>query len=341
MDYRKNADKESSAASVKHVKDGIGIGLDSCVIPTKHEGVFLVQTTDFFYPLIDNPYIMGEIACANVLSDLYAMGIYDCDNMLMLFGLSREMDVEERSIVSGMMVKGFVDQAVNFGETLVTGGQTVMNPWVMMGGVATKVARKGEFIVPDLAESGDVLILTKPLGTQVCVNLYEWLDKNSPRWDMAKNIVNAEEAKHAYKMAIASMRHLNRNAALLMQKYGAHGSTDVTGFGILGHSRNLAEFQKNNVCFNIHTLPIFNKMAEVNAATGNIFKLKEGLSSETSGGLLVMLPKKQAGQFVNELYEMDGKMWKSWVVGEVVEATERTAKIVPDAKVVDVDFAAP
>ena len=196
MTYDTDPETEGTAASSKHVENGIGIGLDSCVLPTKHEGVFLIQTTDFFYPLIDDPFIMGEIACANVLSDLYAMGVYDCDNMLMLFGMSREMTVQDRKIVSSMMVKGFVDQAVKFGDTIVTGGQTVMNPWVMMGGVATKVAHKGEYIIPDLGEAGDVLILTKPLGTQVCVNLHEWLDKKSPRWEDVKDIVSEEEGRY-------------------------------------------------------------------------------------------------------------------------------------------------
>ena len=65
-------------------KPSVGIGLDSCVIPLRHAGLNLIQTTDFFYPLIEDPYNMGKIACANVLSDLYAMGVTECDNMLMV-----------------------------------------------------------------------------------------------------------------------------------------------------------------------------------------------------------------------------------------------------------------
>lgn len=66
----------------------IGIGLDCSVTPLRHGGLCLVQTTDFFYPLVDDPYMMGKIACANVLSDLYAMGVTECDNMLMLLAVS-------------------------------------------------------------------------------------------------------------------------------------------------------------------------------------------------------------------------------------------------------------
>ena len=147
--------------------------------------------------------------------------------------------------------------------------------------------------------------------------------------------------EHAYRMAVSSMRHLNRNAARLMLKYGAHGATDVTGFGILGHSRNLVEFQKNSVSFEIHTMPVINKMASVNEAAGNMFKLLQGVSSETSGGLLLMLPRRQAPHFIEELYEMDGKLFKSWIVGDVVNSPTRLSSISKNVKVVDVSFEAP
>ncbi|KAL8220833.1 UNVERIFIED_CONTAM: Selenide, water dikinase 1 [Gekko kuhli] len=69
----------------------LGIGMDTCVIPLRHGGLSLVQTTDYIYPIVDDPYMMGRIACANVLSDLYAMGVTECDNMLMLLGISNKM----------------------------------------------------------------------------------------------------------------------------------------------------------------------------------------------------------------------------------------------------------
>jgi selenide,water dikinase len=106
----------------------IGIGLDSCVIPLRHSGLHLIQTTDFFYPLIDDPYIMGKIACCNVLSDLYAMGVTDCDNMLMLLSISNKMTDKERDVIIPLMMQGFKDCAQEAG-TSVQGGQTVINPW--------------------------------------------------------------------------------------------------------------------------------------------------------------------------------------------------------------------
>lgn len=124
----------------------IGIGLDSCVLPTRHKGLSLVQTTDFFYPLVEDPYMQGKIACANVLSDLYAMGVSDCDNMLMLLGVSTDMTAKEREVVTTLMIKGFNDLAKEAG-TSVNGGQTVLNPWYIVGGVATSVVSSSEFIM--------------------------------------------------------------------------------------------------------------------------------------------------------------------------------------------------
>ena len=69
--------------------------------------MLLIQTTDFFYPLVDDPYVMGKIACANVLSDLYAMGVTECDNMLMILGVSQKMTEKERDTVVPIMIKGF------------------------------------------------------------------------------------------------------------------------------------------------------------------------------------------------------------------------------------------
>uniref|UniRef100_A0ACB8EMC6 Uncharacterized protein n=1 Tax=Sphaerodactylus townsendi TaxID=933632 RepID=A0ACB8EMC6_9SAUR len=174
----------------------------------RHGGLSLVQTTDFFYPLVEDPYMMGRIACANVLSDLYAMGITECDNMLMLLSVSQKMTEEERDKIMPLIIKGFRDAAED-GGTSVTGGQTVLNPWIIVGGVATVVCQPNEFIVPDSAVPGDVLVLTKPLGTQVAVNAHQWLD-NPEKWNKIKLVVSKEDVELAYQEAMFSMAMLNR-----------------------------------------------------------------------------------------------------------------------------------
>ena len=109
------------------------------------------------------------------------MGVTECDNMLMLLGVSTKMTERERDVVVPLMMRGFKDCALEAGCS-VTGGQTVMNPWCTIGGVATTVCQPNEFIIPDSAVVGDVLVLTKPLGTQVAVNAHQWLDQPE-RWN--------------------------------------------------------------------------------------------------------------------------------------------------------------
>uniref|UniRef100_A0A8C2LM85 Selenide, water dikinase 2 n=1 Tax=Cricetulus griseus TaxID=10029 RepID=A0A8C2LM85_CRIGR len=311
----------------------LSIGMDSCVIPLRHGGLSLVQTTDFFYPLVEDPYMMGRIACANVLSDLYAMGITECDNMLMLLSVSQSMSEKEREKVTPLMIKGFRDAAEE-GGTAVTGGQTVVNPWIIIGGVATVVCQQNEFIMPDSAVVGDVLVLTKPLGTQVAANAHQWLD-NPEKWNKIKMVVSREEVELAYQEAMFNMATLNRTAAGLMHTFNAHAATDITGFGILGHSQNLAKQQKNEVSFVIHNLPIIAKMAAISKASGR-FGLLQGTSAETSGGLLICLPREQAARFCSEIKSSKyGEGHQAWIVG-IVEKGNRTARIIDKPRVIEV-----
>ncbi|KAI0240379.1 Inactive selenide, water dikinase-like protein, partial [Lamellibrachia satsuma] len=302
-----------------------GIGMDSCITPLRHGGLSLVQTTDFFYPLIDDPYMMGKIACANVVSDLYAMGVTECDNMLMLLGISQKLTDKERDVVVPLMIRGFRDLAEEAG-TSVNGGQTVKNPWMTIGGVATTVCQSNEFIMPDDAVVGDVLVVTKPLGTQLAVNAYQWIEEPD-RWNRIKLAVTEDDVQKAYQRAMFSM------AARLMHKYNAHGATDVTGFGILGHANNLASVQKNEVAFVIHNLPVIAKMAAVSKACGGMFGLLQGRSAETSGGLLIALPREQAAAFCKDIEKQEG--YQAWIIG-IVEKGNRTARIIDQPRVVEV-----
>jgi len=309
----------------------LGIGMDSSITPLRHGGLSLVQTTDFFYPLVDDPFMQGKIACANVLSDLYAMGVTDCDNMLMLVAASNKMSEKERDTIMPLIMRGFKDCAEEAG-TQVTGGQTVINPWLTIGGVATTVCQPNEYILPDNAVVGDVLVLTKPLGTQVAVNAYQWLDQPE-RWNRIKLVVSEDDVRKAYQRAMFSMARLNRTAARLMHKYNAHGATDVTGYGLLGHANNLAKIQKNEVGFVIHNLPIIAKMAAISKACGNMFGLLQGHSSETSGGLLIALPREQAAAFCKDIEKQEG--YQSWIIG-IVERGNRSARIIDKPRVIEV-----
>jgi len=292
--------------------------MDCCVVPIGRHNLSLISTTDFFYPLVDDPYLQGKIGCANVLSDLYAMGVVNCDNMLMILSVSSAMNNDEKDIVTKLMIHGFNDLARE-ADTEVRGGQTVINPWPIIGGVAMSTCSDDEFINPIHGIEGDYVVLTKPLGTQVAVNLNQWIQKGSDHWEKAKEIISFSEVANAYRISVENMIRLNRNSARLMHKYRAHGATDITGFGIIGHATNLAKNQTAKVDIEIFRLPIIHKMAKVSDLFW--FKLSQGYSSETSGGLFIMLQSlEQAEQFCEEIFQLDG--YPAWIVGRVVAASD-------------------
>jgi len=308
----------------------VGIGMDCTISPIRLGGLCMISTTDMFYPVVEDPYMMGRIACSSILSDLYAMGVQEVDNILMFLGVSSKMTIQERDKVMPLVIEGFKDTAKEAG-TKISGGQTVLNPWLMVGGVATSICSKNEYIIPDTAVVGDVLVLTKPLGTGVAVNCYQWI--GTERWSRIKLIIGEEEARKGYKRAMDTMARTNRSSAILMHKYNAHGATDISGLGLLGHAQALAKNQQNEVSFVIHNLPVIAKMAGVAKACGNMFSLQQGQASETSGGLLICLPREQAAAYCKDIERMEG--YQSWIIG-IVEKGNRCARIIDKPRVIEV-----
>lgn len=296
--------------------------------------MYVISTTDFFYPLVEDPYAQGMIACANVCSDMYAMGVYDIDNLLMLLAASTDMIPKDRDIVTKAFMKGFDDQATAAG-TIVSGGQTVLNPWPIIGGVAKSVVKLHDVIMPRGAIAGDVIVLTKPLGTQVAVNVKQWMTREG-KWPSVADKISIEEGNRAYHKAMRQMARLNRTAARCMHKYGVHAATDVTGFGLLGHANNLASNQTKRVHFRIHTLPVIRSMVMVNNTCWD-FKLMTGYSAETSGGIFACLPANQAAAFCEEVSRIDGE--PAWIIGDVLpndsNAVNR-AHIIDAPKIIEV-----
>ena len=277
------------------------------------------------------------------------MGVVSCHNMLMLLATSKEFTDQERDVVIPLMMKGFQDTAREAG-CLVTGeisswgisvyvmlqtsgGQTVVNPWCTVGGVASSVCRDTDIIMPENAREGMVLVLTKALGTQVVVNAHQWLEEAGDKWSKIKDVVTVEEVKAAYRQGMLSMARLNLTGAKLMHKYKAGAATDVTGFGILGHAKNLAENQIQEVSFSLHTLPIIKNMVKVAKAVGNMFQLLQGFSAETSGGLLLAIEKEAAMAFIKEIKELED--CDAWIIGDVVKGP-RGASIIDNPTIIEV-----
>ena len=187
--------------------------------------------------------------------------------------------------------------------------------------------------MPEGALPGDVLLLTKALGTQVAVNAHQWMEEEGDRWNKIKDITTREEVKAGYRATTLSMARLNLIGAKLMHKYKARAATDVTGFGILGHAMNLAENQIKAVSFTIDTLPIMRNMVKISKAVGNMFQLLQGYSAETSGGLLMAISKEGAEAFIKEIKDLEN--CDAWIIGSVEEGS-RTASIVETPTILEV-----
>lgn len=308
----------------------IGKETPDCAVTKLKHSQSLVTSLDFFYPSVDDPLLQGRIACCNVLSDLYAMGVTDIDQVLMVLGLSRQMLDKEQEVVTRLMVQGF-DQCAEEALTKVTGGQTVYNPWPMIGGAAVGAMDDADIIMPYNLREGDLMVLTKPLGTQPAVNAFQWMKNQDAKYDKVSPFVSDQEIESAFLMAVQSMATLNLTASRLMKKHHAHGATDVTGFGMLGHADYLAQVQKQALSIEIDTLPF---IAGVSSMEGHArhFKLLEGYSAETSGGLLIGFTPEDARAFMQELDHMGQD---SWLVGRVV-AGDRTGRLAESVETVQV-----
>lgn len=346
-----------------HLKDGNNLGtadgriaLDCSIRETRQGGHYIISTTDFFFPLVDSPYLQGRIGAANVLSDLYAEGVQHCDFVLMLLAASRDMSPEERGICTNLMVRGFRD-ACTEAETTVTGGQTVLNPWPIIGGVATSVVTREEYVSSDGAQVGDVLVLTKPLGTQVAVNVHEWRKKHAKYghdrfWEKVLEhesgtaLLTDAEAEAMMHKAVRSMSKLNRLASKIMTKHNAHAATDVTGFGILGHAQNLMDNQIAECGVELHTLPCIENTLKVNDEVLN-FRLRKGYSAETSGGLMICMSEEDSKAYCDELRELEKEAYRynsdggnvdfgPWIIGRVTADPNRKASITEDAAYLEV-----
>lgn len=344
--------------------------MDCSIVPLHHKNekgqpLFLVSTTDFFFPSVEDPFLQGQIGASNVLSDLYSLGITRCDNMLMLLAASTDMDELERTVTTREILKGFAER-VQLAQTVVTGGQTVINPWPLIGGVAMSVVTASEMIPsPSLRlacphsngipvpmsrgiRPGDVLVLTKPLGTQLAVNLQQWVRRPSPVYETKiRSHISEEEILQLYNDACAGMKRLNRTAAELMKTFHAHAATDVTGFGILGHAMNLAataslnhEAEKEEVCLVFHTLPMYRSAVKASRLMEDKpYRLLEGFSAETSGGLLLALESKECAEaFCKEIEKREpGEAAKAWIVGDVIaKKSDEAARFDPHLTIVEV-----
>jgi selenide,water dikinase len=298
----------------------VGLGQpDDAAVYRLPDGRALVQTLDFFPPVVDDPYYFGAIAAANALSDVYAMG---GDPLFALNVCAFPEDLPEEIIAA--IIRGGADKVSEAGAA-IAGGHSLRDREPKYGLCVTGILELAHLMMKGGAQPGDVLMLTKPLGTGVITTA-----------------IKREKAAPAYvDMAIASMVTLNRVASLAAREAGAHAATDITGYGLMGHALEMAQQAGTQFRFSYRALPflpgsmdyarewIFAGGADTNEKaarehvlfTSRLADYERMLlfDPQTSGGLLVALPPDRVAAFSQFVKRHDQMAWQ---VGEVVPGAD-------------------
>lgn len=272
---------------------------DACVYDLG-DGRVLIETVDFFPPMVDDPFTFGEIAAANALSDIYAMGgSPDVALSLMCFPSCLDLSVM-RSIMLGAMEKAKEAGCV------IAGGHTISDREPKFGLSVTAIEDKDSVWTNSGAREGDCLVLTKRLGVGVMMTAHKGGETEATD-------------------AIESMRILNKRARDIARGLTVHAATDVTGFSLLGHAYEMADGSDATAYISLPSLSFFPEAPEF-ARFGflpegrytnedylgdkvmfapQVEKVYKDLlfSPETSGGLLLAMPEKDASQFIDEFGE--------------------------------------
>lgn len=276
-------------------------GKDDAGVYKISDDLALIHTTDFFTPVVDDPFTFGQIAAANSLSDVYAMGGVPMNAL----NITAFPQTEDINILKEILAGG--NEKAKEADCVIIGGHSVDIPSILYGLAVTGKIHPKNIKGNDSAKPGDVLILTKALGTGLLNNAIKY---NTPEESISRKL-------------ISSMSRLNKNAAELMVKHNANGCTDVTGFGLAGHSMQLALASSAVLHFKINNLPILpgamwaieeklltrgdksNRTYTENSVfnTGKINADKEHIlyDPQTSGGLLISMPEKYSEILLSDL----------------------------------------
>ena len=272
---------------------------DDAAVYKLTEDLAIVQTLDFFTPVVEDPYLFGKIAAANALSDVYAMG-GQVKVALNIVAFPETMDIG----ILGEILRGGAEKVAEAGGVL-SGGHSINDDSPKYGLSVTGTVHPDKILANNNCKIGDKIILTKPIGVGIVLTA----------WRLGKAM------EKDYLAAVKSMETLNKYAADIMKKYNVNACTDVTGFGLLGH---LGEMIPEGMSAVVNTAEVpyikgaydlakefyitASGQKNANFMSGKVlmgdveFPLKEILyDPQTSGGLLISVPEEEAAGLLSEL----------------------------------------
>lgn len=287
----------------------------------------LIQTVDFFTPIVDDPYDYGQIAAANALSDVYAMGGTPRTALNLVCWPPSGLPPE----VLGRILEGGTDKIHEAGAVVI-GGHSIQDEELKFGYAVTGVAHPDRLLTNDAARPGDVLVLTKPLGTGV----------------LTTALKNGRISAEAIVAAVDSMKALNAAAGEAATAVGARAATDVTGFGLIGHAVQMADASDVTIAIEAARLPALEyaleRAVEENVPGGgrsnrDYFGVRTVIADgvdprrvvlaydpQTSGGLLIAVPTGSADALLEALAASGVE--RAARIGSVVEREEAAVRLV-------------
>jgi selenide,water dikinase len=296
--------------------------LDDAGVYKISDDVAIIQTIDFITPIVNDPFFFGQIAAANSISDVYAMGGKPITAMNVVCFPKDTMDIS----VLREVLRGGLTKMQEAGIALM-GGHSVSDPEMKYGLSVTGTVHPDRLITNSGARIGDDLVLTKPLGTGVISTALK-----------ARLISDEEMAE-----VIRSMATLNKAAAELMIELGAHACTDITGFGLIGHASHLVQEGEIGIELDLDSVPVFPGVMDLlkqEVSPGGLGRNKDFYSPvveyqsrlpeyqhdilfdpQTSGGLLIALTPESAAEMVEQLHRMG--LSEVAVIGRIIHHPER------------------
>ncbi len=294
--------------------------LDDAGIFRISDSIALVQTLDFFPPLVDDPFTFGQIAAANSLSDIYAMGGTPLTAMNIVGFPDKDLpiDILQRILAGG-------SERVQESGAVICGGHSVRDEEIKYGLSVTGTVHPERFVTNAGAQPGDVLVLTKPIGSGVLTSAAK--SKFIPESDLSE--------------AIEVMIELNAAGARAMMAVGVSAATDVTGFGLIGHAYELAAASRVSLEIEAAAVPLLEQTLELATkgclarthkatltylgdgfAAGNVNATLVNVlcDAQTSGGLLISVAGERVDALCNTIREGGGK--SAAVIGRVVEPAD-------------------
>jgi selenide,water dikinase len=288
-----------------------------------NEDTAWVQSVDFFTPVVDDPYDFGRIAAVNALSDLYAMGARPLFALnIVAFPVQRLPLNVLHSILEG------AGSVAREAEILILGGHTIEDNELKYGMVVNGIAHPDRILRNSGAQPGDLLVLTKPIGTGILSTALK-RDRLSPG---------------SFDPVIRSMTGLNRVPADFFPDFNIHAVTDVTGFGLLGHLLEMVRASKVSARVYSDRVPVFQGVEDsvkagmipggsqqnldfINAHVRWEGKVERNrrivlADAQTSGGLLISLPAGEAGDYLAKIRRAGCQ--DASIIGEILEAGERS-----------------